>query len=66
MMIISHDEAGTMAELDEYSEIIVEQLAAQGFDKNSSYSTFDNLEEKYTKFGWQFRRKIYLNDVPKP
>lgn len=64
MMIMSHHEANAMDELDEYSDLIVDQLVAQGFDKNASYSVFENLVEKYTKSNWQFRRKLQLKEIP--
>lgn len=63
MMIISHHEAKTMNKLDEYSDIIVEELIAQRFDKNASYSAFADIVVKYTKSDWQFRRKIHLKEI---
>lgn len=59
VIMICH-ETNALDELDEYSDIIVEQLSAQGFDKNASYSAFEDLVKKYTKSDWQFRRKIHL------
>lgn len=63
MMIMSCHEANAMNELDEYSDNIVEQLIAQGFDKNTSYSAFEDRVEKYTKSNWEFHFKSHHKDA---
>jgi hypothetical protein len=35
-------------------------LADQGFDKDASLGVIDDLIDKYTKRGWDFRRKVHL------
>jgi hypothetical protein len=51
-------------ELEKFSDLIVDRLVEQGFDKRVSYDAFDQLVDRYVKQGWEFRRKTHITTEP--
>lgn len=41
-------------------DILLEELGRQGFDPVGSDKVLEDLIRKYTKGGWDFRRKLHL------
>lgn len=57
--IVQNLKLGRGRELDRLQASIVEELAAQGFDRKASDGVFDDLVDKYSA-GWTFQRKRHL------
>jgi len=46
--------------MEKLISMLLDALADQGFDKDASLDVIDDLIARYTKGGWDFRRKTHL------
>ena len=60
-MIIKAQKSGDKGGMEKLVSMLLDALADQGFDKDASLDVIDDLIERYTKRGWEFRRKVHLS-----
>lgn len=60
-MIIKAQKSGDKGGMEKLVSMLLDALADQGFDKGASLDVIDDLIERYTKRGWEFRRKVHLS-----
>lgn len=59
-MIVKAVKSGNQDGMEKLVDMLLDALADQGFDKEASLDVLDDLIVRYTKRGWDFRRKIHL------
>lgn len=52
------------ARMNKVEEVLLEGLVAQGFDPRASDQVLGELIDKYVDGGWNFRRKLHLQEKP--
>lgn len=68
-MIAKAMKSGNQDGMEKLIDMLLDGLADQGFDKDASLDVIDDLIDRYTKKGWDFRRKVHLmphGDVGEP
>jgi hypothetical protein len=50
--------------MNKVEEVLLEGLVAQGFDPRASDQVLGELIDKYVDGGWNFRRKLHLQEEP--
>ncbi|PWL16590.1 hypothetical protein DKP76_16600 [Falsochrobactrum shanghaiense] len=59
-MIVKAVKSGNQDGTEKLIDMLLDALADQGFDKDASLEVIDDLIVRYTKSGWDFRRKVHL------
>ncbi len=59
-MIVKAVKSGNQDGTEKLIDMLLDALADQGFDKDASLEVIDDLIVRYTKSGWDFRRKMHL------
>lgn len=59
-MIVKVVKSGNQDGTEKLIDMLLDALADQGFDKDASLEVIDDLIVRYTKSGWDFRRKMHL------
>ncbi|MEE9922386.1 MAG: hypothetical protein PBV01_03235 [Brucella anthropi] len=59
-MIAKAMRSGNQDGMEKLIDMLLDGLADQGFDKDASLDVIDDLIDRYTKRGWDFRRKVHL------
>ena len=59
-MIAKAMKSGNQDGMEKLIDLLLDGLADQGFDKDASLDAIDDLIDRYTKRGWDFRRKVHL------
>lgn len=56
-MIVKAQKSGDKGGMEKLISMLLDALADQGFDKDASLDVIDDLIARYTKGGWDFRRR---------
>ena len=59
-MIVKAQKSGDKGGMEKLISMLLDALADQGFDKDASLDVLEDLIFRYTKLGWDFRRKTHL------
>jgi len=60
-MIVKAVKTGDKDGMEKLIDMLLDALAGQGFDEDASLDVIDDLIARYTKGGWEFRRKVHLS-----
>lgn len=60
-MIVKAVKSGDKDGMEKLIDMLLDALAAQGFDRDASLDVIEDLIFRYTKRGWDFRRKVHLS-----
>ncbi|KAB2784135.1 hypothetical protein F9K97_18840 [Brucella anthropi] len=60
-MIVKAVKSGNQDGMEKLIDMLLDALKGQGFDKDASLEVIDDLIVRYTKSGWDFRRKVHLS-----
>ena len=60
-MIVKAVKSGDKDGMEKLIDMLLNALAAQGFDRDASLDVIEDLIFRYTRRGWDFRRKVHLS-----
>jgi len=59
-MIVKAVKSEDKVAMEKLIDMLLDALAGQGFDRDASLDVLEDLIFRYTKRGWDFRRKTHL------
>ena len=59
-MIVKAVKSADTVAMEKLITMLLDALKGQGFDEDASLDVVEDLIFRYTKRGWDFRRKIHL------
>lgn len=60
-MIVKAVKSGDKDGMEKLINMLLDALEAQGFDRDASLDVIEDLIFRYTRRGWDFRRKVHLS-----